>query len=76
MVVKYSVRISFPISETNVADILSPEIRRDTDRAAVRMESDDQNFHIYIDAMDNAALKSALGGITRLLVLISRFMEE
>ncbi len=73
---KYSVRISFPHSEADVAEILSPEIKRDSDRAAVWMESDDQNFHIYIDAMDNAALKSALGGITRLLVLISRFMEE
>ncbi len=73
---KYQVKISFPLNESFIAEILSPEIERSSERAVVKLESDKDNFHIYIDALDNAALKSALGSITRLLVLISRFMED
>lgn len=73
---RYKVRISLPPSEGYVADILSPEIGRDSPRAKVSLSSGMDGVHIYIEAMDNAALRSALGGISRLMILISRFMGD
>lgn len=69
-------KISLPATEEYVAEILAPEIDRDSPRARVSLSSDYDGVHIYIEAMDNAALRSALGGISRLMILISRFMGD
>lgn len=72
-----SIKLSLPKKDFALhVKSMYPELNGKLGKSYVRLEEDEENFYVYIEAPDILSVKPAITSINRMLLLVSKVNRE